>query len=208
MLSLTKGKETAMSAKKTSMFHEGHRALQDKFDGRRLADALEKHRKLDAFREEEVSFIQSAEFFFIATAHDQSVDCSFRGGVRGFVRVTGPTRLEWTDLDGNSMYRTMGNILKSPRVGLLFIEFGPQPRRLRVNGQATLIEGSADRGHKLTVQVDADEIFPNCPRYIPNLAKIADSEFLPDAEGVGAKPGWKDMEGLRDALPEHDPHRD
>lgn len=197
-----------MSPRVTSMFHEGHRELQDKFDGRRIADALEKHRRLDAFGADELGFIENAEFFFIATAHDESVDCSFRGGAPGFVRVTGPTRLEWTELDGNSMYRSLGNVLRSPRLGLLFIAFGPQPRRLRVNGQATLIEGEAQEGHKITVRVDADEIFPNCPRYIPNLSKVADSDFLPDETGVGAKPGWKDMEDLREALPKNDPHRE
>lgn len=196
-----------MSEQTASMFHDGHRELQDQFDGRRMADALEKHRRFSEFREQDVSFIENAEFFFIATAHGQSVDCSFRGGAQGFVRVTGPTQLEWPDFDGNSMYRSLGNVLKSPRVGLLFIDFGAQPKRLRVNGKCSLIAGPTPEGHKMTVRVDADEIFPNCPRYIPDLTKNAASSFIPDETGGSAKPEWKNAEDLREALPEKDPHR-
>ena len=197
-----------MSEHLASMYHDGHRELQDKFDGRRMADALEKHRRLPEFREQDVSFIESSEFFFIATAHRGSVDCSYRGGAPGFVRVTGPTTLEWFDYDGNSMYRSLGNALKSPRLGLLFIQFGAQPKRLRVNGDCTIIDGPTAGDHKMTIRVTADEIFPNCPRYIPNLIKAAASPFIPDDRGVSAKPDWKSAEDLREALPAHDPHRE
>lgn len=190
-----------------SMYHGGHRELQDRFDGRRMADALEKHRRLPAFRDEDVTLIEEAEFFFLATAHDRSVDCSFRGGARGFVRVTGPTSLEWPDYDGNSMYRSLGNALKSPRIGLLFIRFGPEPKRLRVNGDASLHQGAPADGGKMIVRLEADEIFPNCPRYIPDLQYVAPSPHIPDASGPGAKPDWKDAPDLSPALPEDDPHK-
>ena len=196
-----------MSEHSASMYHDGHRELQDRYDGRRMADALEKHRRFSEFREQDVSFIESAEFFFIATAHAQSVDCSFRGGAPGFVRVTGPASLEWSDYDGNSMYRSLGNALKSPRVGLLFIEFGAQPKRLRVNGVCALVDGLTSDGHKMIVQVEADEIFPNCPRYIPDLTKAAASSYIPDESGVSVKPDWKNAEDLCEALPKNDPHR-
>ncbi|SHF56162.1 hypothetical protein EDD52_1583 [Primorskyibacter sedentarius] len=196
-----------MNNRPTSMYHDGHRELQDRFDGRRMADALEKHRRFSEFREQDVSFIECAEFFFLATAHGRSVDCSFRGGAPGFVRVTGPATLEWSDFDGNSMYRSLGNALKSPRIGLLFIEFGAQPKRLRVNGTCALVDGPTPEGYKMIVRVDADEIFPNCPRYIPDLAKAAASPFIPDETGSSAKPDWKNAEDLCEALPENDPHR-
>ena len=188
-----------------SMFHDSHRALQDRFDGRRVADALEKHRRLAAFGADETAFIEAAEFFFLATAHGGSVDCSFKGGPAGFVRVTGPTSLEWTDIDGNSMYRSLGNILGSPRAGLLFIRFGAAPRRLRVNGACRLIE----TGPKLTIRLEADEIFPNCPRYIPDMARLGASDYLPDdaAGGAGKKPSWKSLPQIAPALPANDPHK-
>ncbi len=191
----------------TSMFHDGHREMQDRFDGRRMADTLEKHRRLEQFRDEDIAFIEQSEFFFLATAHGDSVDCSFKGGPRGFVRVTGPNKLEWPDYDGNSMYRSLGNILKSPRVGLLFIQFGEKPKRLRVNGSCTLDDPGHGSTSKLLVRMSVDEIFPNCPRYIPDLTNQAASPYLPGASGVGAKPDWKNAEDLRHSLPGNDPHR-
>ena len=190
-----------------SMFHDGHRELQDRYDGRRLADALEKHRRLPEFGPDEIAFIETAEFFFLATAHAQSVDCSFKGGPRGFVSVTSPTTLEWTDTDGNSQYRSLGNLLRSPRAGLLFLRFGPDASRLRVNGTCTLAEVETPLGPKLRVTLEAREIFPNCPRYIPDLAAGTPSPYLPDDTGIGAKPPWKDYEALNPALPENDPHK-
>ena len=194
-----------MTDPRPSMFHDGHRALQDRFDGRRVADALEKHRRLTEFGPEEVAFIESSEFFFLATAHADSVDCSFKGGHPGFVRVTGSTSLEWQDYDGNSMYRSLGNILRSPRVGLLFIRFTDEPKRLRVNGLCELVE---EGGPKLTIRLSAEEIFPNCPRYIPEMTRANASPYLPDETGLGKKPWWKSLPVLAPALPSNDPHRD
>lgn len=195
-----------------SMFHDSHRTLQDRFDGRRVADALEKHRRLEAFGEEQRALIEGSAFFFLATAHGGSVDCSFKGGPPGFVRVTGPTTLEWPDFDGNSMYRSLGNILGTPRVGLLFIRFDGSSYRLRVNGAATILYDDPRLldypGAKAVVRLDADEIFPNCPRYIPDLASDTVSEFLPQTDKPLAKPAWKDRVYIRDILPEGDPHKE
>ena len=112
----------------------------------------------------------------------------------------------WTDTScGGSK---VSNMLKSPRAGLLFIQLGASPKRLRVNGRCDLIETDTPKGQKLIVQLEADEIFPNCPRYIPELSKEAPSPYLPDASGTGVKPNWKNLPNLRDNLPKNDPHRD
>ena len=193
-----------MDENQRSMFHEGHRELQDKFDGRKLADALERTFRYESFGPDQVSLIETAEFFFLATAHGHSIECSFKGGPPGFVQVTGPTTLEWSDYDGNSMYRSLGNMSKSPRAGLLFIRFGEKPTRLRVNGACELL--NAPNG-KLLIRLEADEIFPNCPRYIPDLAEGEPSPYIPSDEEIGPKPGWKHMPGLAEHLPADDPHR-
>ena len=106
------------------------------------------------------------------------------------------------------MQVSLGNILKSPRVGLIFIHFDAKPKRLRVNGHCTIEDQQPNNEQKLIIRVEADEIFPNCPRYIPDLAKRASSPYFPDEGGVGTKPAWKSRDGLRNALPENDPHRD
>ena len=88
--------------------------------------------------------------FFIATAdaHGQP-DCSYKGGLPGFVRVLDDTTLAIPDYDGNGMYRTWGNVLVNPQVGLLFPDF-EQPKRLRVNGTARIASQSAVQGVSTT----------------------------------------------------------
>ncbi|MEM7188469.1 MAG: pyridoxamine 5'-phosphate oxidase family protein [Pseudomonadota bacterium] len=195
-----------------SMFHAGHRTLQDRFDGRRIADALERHRRLAELGPDQIELIESSAFFFLATAHARSVDCSFKGGPPGFIRVTGPTSLEWPDFDGNSMYRSLGNIAESPSIGLLFIRMDGTSYRLRVNGDAALDFDDPTLanwpGAKVMIRLQVREIFPNCPRYIPDLASDTMSEFLPQTGKPLAKPAWKDRDYIQAILPEGDPHKE
>lgn len=191
-----------------AVYHEHQRILQDRFDGRRLADALAQNRRRTEFTNDDRHFIETSEFFFLATAHEDSVDCSFKGGHLGFVRITGPASLEWPEYDGNSMYRSLGNILGTPRVGLLFMRFGDAPQRLRVNGSCSLLDAPSDSPFKLTIQMQVESIFSNCPRYIPDLESGMPSPHLPGKNGVGAKPDWKNKPALAPHLPAKDPHRD
>ena len=195
-----------MNTKSKTMYHTGHRELQKRFDGVKLADALEQNNNQRIFQPKDKEFIENVEFFFLATAFKESVDCSFKGGVKGFVKVTGENTLEFPDYDGNSMYRSLGNILKSPNIGMIFVEFNDQPRRLRVNGKATIREGQSGSDSKLIISVNVTEIFPNCPRYIPDLQNNKPSKYLPDERGYGAKPDWKSHKEYQNYLPKDDPH--
>ena len=71
------------------------------------------------------------------------------------------------------MFKSLGNILVNPSVGILFIAMHGNPRRLRVNGEATVSDRdpllAQTIGAQLIVRVTARAIFPNCPRYIPTL---------------------------------------
>jgi predicted pyridoxine 5'-phosphate oxidase superfamily flavin-nucleotide-binding protein len=187
------------------------RALQDASDGRRVADALERHRLHGAFWEDEVAMIQAAPCFFIATGDGDYIDCSIRAGDPGFVRVTGPAELEWPEYDGNSMYRTLGNIARNPNVGLLFVAFDGKSRRIRISGRATLHEDASTlarhHGGRRVVRVHGHEIYPNCPRYIPDLASGAPSPFVPRPGAEPPAPEWKTRDYIRDLLPRDDPHR-
>ena len=190
------------------MFHEGNRELQDRFDGRRLADSLERNRRHATFTEADRAFIGSAPFFFLATAHGETVDCSFKGGMPGFVRVTGENTLAFPDYDGNSMYKSLGNILRGGNVGLLFIRFDGSGERMRINGQASLDEDperlSSFEGAKMIVDVTARHIFPNCPRYIPAMDGVDISPHVPRAGHEPPDPAWKFRDYARDHLPEVD----
>ena len=192
------------------LYHDGSRALQDEFGSRRLADHWEEKITRDAFSDVDKEFIESALFFFLATADRTGrPDCSFKGGTQGFVRVTGPSELTFPDYDGNGMFKSLGNIRVNPSVGLLFIVMGEKPRRLRVNGEASITRDDPSMrdftGAHLLVRVAVRIIFPNCPRYIPHLAGVTPSEYAPRADYEPPEPDWKQREGIKDKLPPRRP---
>src|ERR1700741_2052618 len=120
-------------------FHDGNRQLQDQFASRRISDRLAGFTRA-AFTADDTTFIESAIYFFIATADaDGRPDCSFKGGAPGFVRVTGPSELAFPDYDGNGMFKSLGNMVVNANVGLLFIAMHGRPQRLRVNGTARVL---------------------------------------------------------------------
>lgn len=190
-------------------YHDGMRTLQDRYEGRAVPDRLAEHRMRRAFNEQDRELIEGSAFFFLATASEESVDCSFKGGDPGFVRVVGDNAVEWPDYDGNRMYRSLGNVLRQPRVGLLFIRFDGQlsnnAARLRVNGHATFDDSAgavAGRpGAKRMIRVTAEHIFSNCPRYIPKLAQEAASEYTPRDGYEPPDPAWKSMDFMKDLFP-------
>jgi predicted pyridoxine 5'-phosphate oxidase superfamily flavin-nucleotide-binding protein len=188
------------------MYHEGHRGLQDAFGSRALADRLEEKLRRERFTDDDAAFIAGAGFFFLATADAEGrPDCSFKGGPPGFVRVARPDLLVFPDYDGNGMFRSLGNIAVNPHVGLLFIAMGEAPRRLRVNGRAEVVREdpliAEIPGAQLLVKVTPSDVFPNCPRYIPNLEIKAASPYLPAAGIPPLEPKWKSFEMFADVVP-------
>jgi len=197
-------------------YHEGMRELQDRFDGRRVADALERHRLHGEFWDSDRELIEGAPFFFIATTWGDHVDCSIKAGDPGFVKIVGGNVIEFPEYDGNSMYRTLGNIARNPNVGLLFLRFDGKSLRMRINGKATIIDEpeaiARHHGANLVVRVEC-EMYPNCPRYMPNFEQALTSSstaspYVPrPRQGTPPAPEWKSRDYLRDLLPEGDPHR-
>jgi predicted pyridoxine 5'-phosphate oxidase superfamily flavin-nucleotide-binding protein len=194
-----------------NFFHEGMRELQDRYEGRAVADRLEEHRMHTRFTDNDRRMIEAAPFFFLATATQDSVDCSFKGGEPGFVRVVGDGELAWPDYDGNRMYRSLGNIQQNNRVGLLFLrfdghQFDGSAARLRINGRASIDE-AADAitdlpGAKRVIRVAVDHIFPNCPRYIPKMEFIESSVYAPQEGCVPPEPEWKQKPMVKDIFDE------
>lgn len=189
-------------------YHEGMRQLQDERETRALADRLADVTLRTAFTDEDRAFIQQRPMFFVATADAQGrPDCSYKGGLPGFVRVLDEKTLAFPDYDGNGMYRSWGNVRVNPGVGLLFLDF-ETPKRLRVNGTAAL---SSDDpllpefpGAVFMVRVTAQKIFPNCPRYIHKMQLVDYSVYAPRESYTPPVPAWKTFEVFRDALPDRD----
>jgi len=189
-----------------SQYHEGARELQDRFDTRRLADRLAERLSRVEFSAEDRAFVETRNMFFLATADASGQpDCSYKGGLPGFVRVTGPSELAFPSYDGNGMFRSLGNLRVNPAVGLLFLDF-ERPRRLRVLGRASASEDDPLRtefeGAQLMVRVRAERIFPNCPRYIHRMQVVEQSPYVPQAGQVPPVPAWKQMPAFQDVLPD------
>jgi predicted pyridoxine 5'-phosphate oxidase superfamily flavin-nucleotide-binding protein len=191
-----------------SIYHDGMRRLQDARETRPIADRLRQVTVRTAFTDEDRAFIERSAMFFIATADAQGrPDCSYKGGVPGFVRVLDERTLAIPDYDGNGMYRTWGNVLVNAHVGLLFLDF-ENPKRLRVNGTATVREDDPLReacpGAVFIVRVAAELIFPNCPRYLHKMQLVEHSAYAPRPQYEPPVPAWKTFEVFRDALPARD----
>ena len=192
----------------TPAYHDGMRQLQDQRETRALADRLEKVTMRSAFTDEDKAFIARCRMFFIATAdsHGQP-DCSYKGGLPGFVRVLDEHTLAIPDYDGNGQYRTWGNAMVNPKVGLLFLDF-ETPKRLRVNG--TVSVSNTDPllvevpGAVFIVRMTAERIFPNCPRYIHKMSLVEESLYSPREGYVPPVPAWKTFDVFKDALPPRD----
>jgi predicted pyridoxine 5'-phosphate oxidase superfamily flavin-nucleotide-binding protein len=189
----------------SAMYHDGNRQLQDRFDSRRISDRLEEKLTRKEFSADDKAFIEALPYFFLATADaDGRPDCSFKGGPPGFVRVTGASELAFPDYDGNGMFKSLGNIVVNAEIGLLFIAMHGKPRRLRVNGHASVSEGdpllSETVGAQLIVRVTARAIFPNCPRYIPTMASVEPSIYVPQAGQDFPEPKWKGFDDFKDCI--------
>jgi hypothetical protein len=188
-----------------AMYHEGHRRLQDRFDSRRIADRLEQVTVHTEFTPRDRALIERSPLFFLATADAEGFpDCSYKGGMPGFVRVVDSRTVAWGDYDGNGMFRSLGNLLVNPRVQLLFVDF-EEPRRLRLDGVASVGDGDpllpSLPGAQLVVRVAADRIFPNCPRYIHRMKVVEYSVYAPRPDHAPPVPGWKEDPNFRDHLP-------
>jgi predicted pyridoxine 5'-phosphate oxidase superfamily flavin-nucleotide-binding protein len=192
-----------------TLYNEGSRELQDRFDSRRIADRLADVNVRDTFTDYQRELIEAAPMFWLATADaDGFPDVSYKGGRPGFVRVTGPSELAFPNYDGNGMYKSLGNVLVNPRVGLLFIRWTDGPRRVRVQGHASLHDDDPLMGEwegaQLVVRVRAQRVFLNCPRYLHRMELAELSPYVPQAGHTPPVPDWKLRPEYRDALPARD----
>jgi uncharacterized protein len=195
-----------------TLYHEGSRRLQDRFDTRRLADRLEDVKVRDTIGPEDRAFIESLDMFFLATADEHGrPTCSYKGGDPGFVRVLDERTIAFGSYDGNGMFLSAGNVLVNPEVGLLFVSF-ERRRRLRLNGTASIDPADPLAGDwpgaLFVVRVRAREVFPNCPRYIHRYELVERSRFVPRGDAPPPVPDWKRRDWARDVLPSSDPARD
>ena len=175
-------------------FHDGERELQDRFDTRRLADRVAQLTG-DTIGENDRAFIERMDMFFLGSVDaNGNVDVGYKGGEPGFVRVLDEHTLAFPWYDGNGQFMGAGNIRSTGKVGMLFIDFA-NARRMRVNGTATIDFDdplmATFTEAQFVVRVRAEEVFPNCPRYIHKMELIERSQFVPHDGCETPEPDWK-----------------
>src|SRR5579864_1372465 len=83
------------------------------------------------------ALIEASPFALLATSGPEGLDCSPRGDAPGFVRVHDDRTLLLPDRRGNNRADSLRNIIRDPRVALLFVIPG-LGNTLRVNVRAYL----------------------------------------------------------------------
>jgi uncharacterized protein len=135
--------------------------------------------------------IEKSPFAALATSGPEGLDCSPRGDLAGFVRIQDSKTLMIPDRRGNNRIDSLRNIVRDPRVALLFLIPG-SGSTLRVNGRAQVsvnpdllasfkVEGKAPR---TVIVMTIDEIYFQCARAIVrsdlwNPDKRIDPKTLP-----------------------------
>lgn len=118
------------------------------------------------------NFIARSPFVVVSTCDDaHNLDASPRGGEPGFVRVDDQGRLLIPDAPGNNRLDSLQNIVRTGRIGLLFLIPGFD-ETLRVNGRAMLSTDAADihactterRAPKLVVRVSVEAAYLHCAK--------------------------------------------
>lgn len=190
------------------LYNEEHRAFQDEFETRTLADVVENIILQDEFTDKDKTFIESRDMFFLSTVdHLGRPSVSYKGGEKGFIKIIDKNTLVFPSYDGNGMFLSMGNIKTRSKIGLLFIDF-ENPHRLRAYGEATV---SADNPlldqyeeAQLLVTVKITELWRNCPRYVHKYQKVETSKYVPQTDHETPLPDWKKLDKIQGILPSKD----
>ena len=187
----------------SSLYEQSHRNLQDEHDTRRLADRLQSLAHAE-FDDTDREFIATASIFFLASVNSDGMPTvSYKGGAPGFVRISAPNELIFPVYDGNGMFLSLGNIVCTRNVGLLFIDF-QKPRRLRVQGTATRVDDATlltqFPGAQHLTRVVVSSLFVNCGRYIHPMELSGISRHVPDMHGKQPFPTWKRIDAIADSL--------
>ncbi len=117
--------------------------------------------------------IEVSPFVALASVGAEGVDCSPRGDLKGFVRIHDEKTVMIPDRRGNNRVDTLRNIVRDPRVALLFLIQG-SGTTLRINGRAhlstepALLESFTEQGKapRSIIVIEIETIYFQCARAI------------------------------------------
>ncbi len=137
------------------------------------------------------AMIEASPFMVLATSGTDGLDASPRGDPAGFVHVLDERTVAIPDRRGNNRADSLRNIIRDPRVALLFLIPGVG-ETLRINGRARIsvapdllarfeFRGTLPRS---VILVEADRVYFQCPKALVrselwNPEKHLDRKALP-----------------------------
>ena len=148
--------------------------------------------------------IEVSPFVALATAGPEGLDCSPRGDAGRVVHIEDARTLMLPDWRGNNRMDSLSNIVRDPRVALMFLIPGSNTA-MRINGKAIvaidpdlLVRFEMDGKHpRSVIVITIDEVYSQCARALIradlwNSAKHADVKALPTVGDMlkGVKAGF------------------
>jgi uncharacterized protein len=159
--------------------------------------------------------LEASPFVALATVGPEGLDCSPRGDAGTVIHIEDARTLMLPDWRGNNRIDSLANIVRDPRVALMFLIPGSN-NAMRVNGKA-IVTVDADvtsrfemdgRHPRSVVVITIGEVYPQCARALMraelwNPARHHDPEDLPSIGQMmkTIKDGF-DGEGYDRAWPE------
>jgi uncharacterized protein len=150
------------------------------------------------------TMIAASPFLTIATAGPEGLDCSPRGDADTVIHIEDERTLLLPDWRGNNRVDTLSNIVRDPRIALLFLIPGSNTT-MRVNGRAVLrideemthrfeMDGKHPRS---VVEITIEEVYTQCARAVIradlwNPEKHRDPKTLPTVGDM--------MKGIREGF--------
>lgn len=139
-------------------------------------------KELDHISPEYRALIEASPFVALASSGPEGLDCTPRGDNPGFVRVHDDKTLMMPDRRGNNRIDTLKNIVRDPRVALLFVIPGSLTT-FRVNGVAhistdeVLVDSFKEQGKapRSVIVIKVEAAYFQCGRAIIR-SKIWDTE--------------------------------
>lgn len=165
------------------------KALQEKYGSRVNYDRMEKRMVIDGLNENEISFINQRDSFYMASIGENSFPyIQHRGGPKGFLKVIDSKTLGFIDFSGNKQYITTGNLVTNKNVSLILVDY-PSRARLKIYAKTQVVELS-NRSELLKTLTLADYTYKpermmvlsieaydwNCPQHITPRYSVEEIE--------------------------------
>lgn len=161
------------------------RALQERAGSASKYEQLYAKRTKETLDEDDRSFIETRESFYIASISSTGWPyVQHRGGPKGFLKIIGENRLGFADYPGNRQFVTMGHVANNDRIALFLMDY-ERRARLKMLGRITMqhaedsdsalcqllaTPGEAKIERVATIDIVAADW--NCPKYIPQMAGV------------------------------------